>query len=96
MMNKLRRIFKPTKEEEIEDFETLLKFHNDYIGECSTCSNHIPSSYPGFVTDCGECKKNMKHFTEKVFGLRKIDCDEYTEDLDVVNSINKEIERRKI
>lgn len=59
MMPDLRRIFRPTPEEEQEDFRRLarvIRFCIE-IKACCTCKHYIviPGYHPGFVTggDCG-------------------------------------------
>lgn len=37
MRNRLREIFDPTPEEQIEMYEKLLQLHKEQIGQCSTC-----------------------------------------------------------
>ena len=92
-VNCLRRIFHPTKEEQISDLEMLLKFHQELIGSCSTCANHIPSNMPGFVTDYGECKAEAEMFPAKVCGLTDDPCPMYVEDTEFVKDINLKIQQ---
>lgn len=97
MMGSFRKIFNPTKEEQIESIEMLIKLHEDQIGHCSTCMFHIPTDMPGFVTDYGECRVNSPIFAEKVCGLREIRCSHYVEDVTEINrlkSMLKKIEGR--
>lgn len=60
MSSKLRRIFNPTIEEQIQDYEFLLKLHTEQLGQCSTCANLIYGDMSGVVTDYGMCRKNKK------------------------------------
>lgn len=52
-MNKLRRIFNPTKEEQEEDRQRYKELHYELAEKkgCSTCKHcvHV-RNYPGFVT----------------------------------------------
>lgn len=89
----MRLIFPPTKEEQIRDLEMLMKFHQELIGHCSTCTNHIPSSMPGFVTDYGECKAEAEIFPAKVCGLTDDPCSMYAEDTEFVKDINLKIQQ---
>lgn len=64
MMNKLRRIFAPTPEEQAEDLEQYMKLHRELTKKkgCSTCRNirHVVS-YPGFVTgEENECTAGLE------------------------------------
>lgn len=94
-MNRLKRIFCPTREEQISDLETLLRFHQELIGNCSTCSNQIPSRtrLPDFVTDYGECKAEAEMFPAKVCGLTDDPCPMYVEDTEFVKDINLKIQQ---
>lgn len=96
-MNKLRRIFCPTKEEEIEDYERILQIHKNNIGECCTCIHRIPTDpyLPGFVTDYGKCMWEMFHFEDKVCRLRKIECEHYEENVKTVMLFEELIHRLK-
>ncbi len=63
-MNKLRRIFNPTKEEQEEDRQKYKKLHYELAKEkgCSTCLHCIHvRNYPGFVTgeEC-ECSAGLE------------------------------------
>lgn len=88
-----RLIHWPTKEEQIRDLEIQLKFHQELIGHCSTCSNQIPSRtrLPDYVTDYGECKAEAEMFPAKVCGLTDDPCPMYTEDTEFVRDINLKI-----
>ena len=93
MMGSFRRVFHPTPEEQIRDYEMLLALHIAQIGFCSTCANHIPSNMPGFVTDYGECRAGIQNFAEKVCGLEQLPCQQYIEES--IEPILREIERLK-
>lgn len=57
-MNKLRRIFNPTPEEEREDYRKYAAILRERIKNrvCSTCIHYIaiPGYHPGFVTGADE------------------------------------------
>ena len=92
-MADFRRVFHPTVEEQIQDYELLLKLHKEQLGCCSTCANHIPSDMPGFVTDYGECSVGSSVFVEKVCGLAKTPCPLYTDNSAGVDLLTQKIER---
>ncbi len=93
MMESFRRVFHPTVEEQIQDYELLLRLHKEQLGHCSTCANHISSDMPGFVTDYGECRAGIPNFAEKVCGLEQLPCQQYIEES--IEPILREIERLK-
>lgn len=95
MLADFRRVFFPTKEELIKDYERVLKLHNDQIGQCSTCVFHTPSEMPGFVTDYGDCQVNSPIFLEKVCGSKDIDCAHYAENVTTANELKLELKRLK-
>ncbi len=72
-MNKLRRIFKPTKEEIEEDANKLLKLF-DSLGNCCVTCKHCKHviDYPGFVTG-EECICTVGLKCDTVLGTVK-DC----------------------
>ena len=80
-MNKLRRMFNPTHEEEIEDNQKIINIISPYYKNrgCSTCGNckHV-IDYPGFVTgeEC-ECTVGLKCDTV-LFTIK--DCPKYIDD----------------
>lgn len=86
-----RRIFHPTKEEQINDLEMLLKRHEEQIGHCTTCKKHISSHEPGFVTDFGKCKNHSTIFAQKACGLTDAHCPLYEEDVEEVVAIKRSI-----
>lgn len=61
MSNKLRRIFAPTPEEELEDLEKYKRFSERAYQEksCSTCVEYIPvpDDLPGVVSAYPDCKR---------------------------------------
>lgn len=79
MASKLQRIFNPTIEEQIQDYEFLLKLHTEQLGQCSTCANLIPGDMSGVVTDYGMCRKNSPLFSAKVCGREDKICQLYVE-----------------
>ena len=87
MLSSFRKVFCPTKEEQIKDLETVLKLHQDNLYHCSTCVFHILTDMPGFVTDYGSCRVNSPIFVEKVCGLKEIECAYYAEDVTEINRI---------
>lgn len=91
-MNKLRRLFCPTPEEEIEDLNRIILMHNEQISCCSTCGNYEGSTMPGFVTDYGRCKVNSSVFITKILNERTTTCDKYVENVSVVEEIKKRIQ----
>ena len=91
MSSKLRRIFNPTIEEQIQDYEFLLKLHTEQLGQCSTCANLIPGDMSGVVTDYGMCRKNSPLFSAKVCGREDKICSLYVEKS--VKSLEQEIDR---
>lgn len=95
MMSNFRKIFNPTKEQQIKDIETLIKLHEDQRNHCSTCVFHIPTSMPGFVTDYGDCRVNSPIFSEKVCGLKEVRCSYYVEDPTEINRLKKLLEGLK-
>lgn len=74
-----RKVFKPTIDERIDFLKGIITLHKNAIGKCCTCTHHIESIMPGFVTDYGRCEKKCKHFPSKVCGLKEIECSEYEE-----------------
>ena len=91
MSSKLRRIFNPTAEEQIQDYKFLLELHREQLGQCSTCANLIPGDMSGVVTDYGMCRKNSPLFSAKVCGRTDKTCLLYLETS--VKSLEQEIER---
>lgn len=91
MASKLQRIFNPTIEEQIQDYEFLLKLHTEQLGQCSTCANLIHGDMSGVVTDYGMCRKNSPLFSAKVCGREDKICSLYLER--PVKSLEQEIER---
>lgn len=91
MSSKLRRIFNPTAEEQIQDYEFLLELHREQLGQCSTCANLITGDMSGVVTDYGMCRKNSPLFSAKVCGREDKTCSLYLETS--VKSLEQEIER---
>lgn len=57
----------------------IITLHKNAIGRCCTCTHHIESTMPGFVTDYGYCEKKCKHFPSKVCGFKEVECPEYEE-----------------
>lgn len=95
MRNRLREIFDPTPEEQIEMYEKLLQLHKEQIGQCSTCVHYIPTSLPGFVTDYGKCRANSVLFTKKVTDQKEIGCFFYMEETKYINNLKKLIDELK-
>ena len=93
MIASFRRTFLPTPEEQIQEYEMVLRLHAEQLGHCSTCENHISSDMAGFVTDYGSCNVDSPVFAEKVCGLREETCPLYMEES--VEPIKEEIERIK-
>lgn len=91
MSAKIRRIFNPTAEELIQDYEFLLELHREQLGQCSTCANLIPGDMSGVVTDYGMCRKNSQLFSAKVCGREDKICSLYVEKS--VKSLEHEIGR---
>lgn len=91
MSSKLRRIFNPTPEEQIQDYKFLLELHREQLGQCSTCANLIPGDMSGVVTDYGMCRKNSPLFSAKACGRTDKTCSLYLETS--VKSLEQEIER---
>ena len=91
MSSKLQRIFNPTAEEKIQDYEFLLKLHREQLGQCSTCANLIPGDMSGVVTDYGMCRINSPLFSAKACGRTDKTCSLYLETS--VKSLEQEIER---
>ena len=91
MSSKLRRIFNPTAEEQIQDYKFLLELHREQLGQCSTCANLIPGDMSGVVTDYGMCRKNSPLFSAKVCGRTDKTCSLYLETS--VKSLEQEIDR---
>ena len=93
MMADFRRTFHPTVEEQIQDYELLLRLHKEQLGHCSTCANHISSDMPGYVTDYGDCTVDSPLFPAKVCGLEDKICPLYAERS--VEPLEQEIEMLK-
>lgn len=93
MFADFRRMFFPTKEELIKDYKRIIKLHNNQIGQCSTCTHHIPTEEPGFVTDYGKCHVNSTLFLEKVCGLINVDCSYYIENIDEISKLKTELKK---
>lgn len=86
-MADFEKIFKPTKEQELEQYKKMLEIHKSQIGHCTTCLRYEPSTMPGFVTDYGECLSHMvekEEFTKRVVSsFDKVSlnsCEFYVED----------------
>lgn len=91
--NFFRRIFRPTKEEQIKDLELLIQLHENHIGHCSTCIHYEESHMSGFVTDYGECKKKVPWFHDKVLNSeKKIPCPMYNETIKYIETLKQQIE----
>ena len=91
MSSKLRRIFNPTAEEQIQDYKFMLELHREQLGQCSTCANLISGDMSGVVTDYGMCRKNSSLFSAKVCGREDKICSLYVEKS--VKSLEQEIDR---
>lgn len=91
MSNHLKRIFKPSIEEEIADLESIISIYGSLIGECCTCIHHEETSLPGYYTDYGRCEIKSECFSKKVSGLNKIPCSNYCEDIDFTKGIRNRI-----
>ena len=91
MIASFRRTFLPTPEEQIQEYEMVLRLHAEQLGQCSTCANHISSDMPGYVTDYGDCTVDSPLFPAKVCGLEDKICPLYVERS--VESLEKELER---
>ena len=91
MSSKLRRIFNPTPEEQIQDYKFLLELHREQLGQCSTCANLITGDMSGVVTDYGICRINSPLFSAKVCGRTDKICSLYLEKS--VKSLEQEIEK---
>lgn len=88
-MNKLRKIFCPSTEDNIAWYERIIELHNEQFGECSTCIHHISPdpTLPGFVTDYGSCKLDIDIFEKKVCSVNKVECDWYKNNTEFIESI---------
>lgn len=95
MGNKVKDIFYPTKEEQINFFEFVMMIRQDQIGCCSTCAHYSSSDMPGFVTDYGTCQVNSSIFTKKVCSQEKIECSFYSEETEIINKLNNLIAELK-
>lgn len=96
-MNKLRRIFNPTKEEKIEDYERIIEIHKEHYGDCCTCAyyNPPPADLPGYITDYGNCELDVYIFAEKVSFAWLRPCDCYEENIEFVEYFTELIEQLK-
>lgn len=66
MSNKIRRIFCPTPEEELEDVEKIAEIREALKGTCSACIHHEESDLPGYFTDYGRCRVGSPLFGDIV------------------------------
>lgn len=80
-MNKIKELFSPTTEKEIERTRLLLKLHEEFIGDCSTCEHYVSPQpdLPEYVVDYGECSLKKDMFYKKVCGLCHAVCSGYQE-----------------
>lgn len=95
MMASFDKVFNPTKEDMIRNYETLVELHRKYFGECCTCKFYSPptSDLSGFVMDYGNCVLSKDIFSAKVCGLKDVECDCYEEDTSDLKDYLSEIER---
>lgn len=89
------KIFNPTVDEQIKQYEQLLTLHNKHIGYCSTCVHYKPSQMPGFVEDYGECDLVLPSFPMKVISQKSTDCLYYKENTAQVEKLKEKIETLK-
>ena len=86
MSNSLRRAFKPTPEEELQDLKKAVQvFERAKLEKrCSSCSKLIPPSpdLPGFVEDHGDCLDG--HIVDTI-----VNCPDYVPNDDAINRIGK-------
>lgn len=99
-MADFKKIFKPTKEQEFEQYKKMLAIHKSQIGHCTTCLRYAPSTMPGFVTDYGECLSCMvekEEFTKRVvssFDEASLNpCEFYVEDTARTSMIEQAIRK---
>lgn len=90
-----RQNFKPTKEERIKRYEALLNYHKKLIGNCCTCKHHKGIRTRGIVTSYGECKLQNKLFMQKNCIDKKLNCDSYEENINIVEEIKNHIKELK-
>lgn len=86
-MSNFRKVFCPTKAEQIQSMSYLIALHKEYVGYCETCANYVPSDLPGFVTDYGECLAKNPIFAQRVCGLSNATCEQYVEDRDTIDKL---------
>ena len=90
-----RENFKPTKEERIKRYESLLDIHKKLIGYCCTCKHHKGIRTRGIVTNYGECKLQNMLFMPKNCIDEKLNCSSYEENINIVEEIKKHIKELK-
>lgn len=95
MANKLRDIFYPPLDKQIQQCEMLIWLFKENIRYCSTCANYIGNSQSGPFTDYGRCKADCECFASKVCGLNNCDCDKYLEDTDRLLGLQSKLEQLK-
>lgn len=95
MMFDFRKIFSPTADEQIEQYEQLLALHNKHIGYCSACAHYKLSQMPGFVEDHGDCDLMLPCFSRKVVSQEHIDCLYYKENTAQAERLKQKIENLK-
>ena len=86
VLNSLRRAFKPTPEEELQDLKKAVEVFERAKAEkrCSLCTKWIPPSpdLPGFVDNYGDCwDGHIVNTIEK--------CPDYVPDEDAINRIRR-------
>lgn len=91
-----RRIFQPTADEQIGEYERLLTLYNERIGYCSTCIHYKPSQMPGFVEDYGECNLAIPLFYKKATSRKNINCLYYEKQTIFVETLKRKIEQLKM
>ena len=95
MTANFRKVFCPTKAEQIQSMSYLIALHKENVGYCVTCANYMPSDLPGFVADYGECLAKNPIFAQRVCGLSNETCEQYVEDRYIISKIETLLDKLK-
>lgn len=89
-MYSFRKVFAPTKDEQIEMIEKYIYLHKKNINHCSTCTFYNGDVIASVVEYPGKCMADSAVFFQKEFCAYAVDCPFYTHnDAELMNLVSK-------